>query len=332
MKTSRTLFLTILSAGLFLFGCEPELSIHEPGNLVPRTADEDPAVPSITVNGAQLHAEAFGDPNDPMIVVLHGGPGLDYRYLLNCKSFANDGYRVIFYDQRGAGLSERFPYGSYTMQEMYDDLSGVIGHYRTSPSQKIFLLGHSWGAMLATAYINEYPTAIAGAILGEPGGFKWQDIKDYVARTREFDFFSETASDAVYMEQFITAKQNDHAALDYKFNLWAAAGDAQGNKTGNEGKTLRWRSGAVTFNAYVALGDKLNPDWTTNLHQYTTGVLFIYSENNKVYGLEHAQKVSSAYPTVQLFETQDAGHDMLSFPRGWNNTYPVMLNYLNTIK
>jgi len=61
-------------------------------------------------------------------------------------------------------------------------------------------------------------------------------------------------------------------------------------------------------------------------------VLFIYSERNKAYGLAHAQKVSSAFSNVQLFKVNDAGHDMMSFPAGWNNFYPVALGYLNSLR
>ena len=216
MKNSRSIIASLFAV-LLLSSCEPDLSIHEPGNLVPRTVDQDSSLPSIKVNGVQLHAEAFGNPNDPMIVVLHGGPGIDYRHLLNCKEFADHGYRVVFYDQRGAGLSQRFPFSSYTMQVAYDDLNGVIAHYRTSPTQPIFLLGHSWGAMLATAYINQYPASdIRGLILGEPGGLKWEDVEDYVSRSQDFRLLGEGLNDAVYAEQILTGKQNDHAIIDYK--------------------------------------------------------------------------------------------------------------------
>ena len=332
MKNSKSLVVSLFLCVLLFGGCEQELSINAPGNLVPKTVDEDSSLPSIIVNGAQLHSEAFGSPINPMIVVLHGGPGADYRHLLNCKEFANQGYYVVFYDQRGAGLSQRFPYSTYTLQVLYDDLRAVIAHYRTSPIQQIFLLGHSWGAMLATAFINEYPDAISGAILGEPGGLKWDDVEDYLSRSRDFRLFGEGLNDAVYMEQFITGRQNDHAIVDYKFELWAAADEQGDSPTGNTGKLPYWRGGAATSKAYIDLGEKQKPNWTTNLSQYTTKILFIYSENNKAYGLAHAQKVSSAYPNVQLFETLGAGHDMLSFPTGWNNTYPTMLNYLNSLK
>jgi proline iminopeptidase len=327
MKSRYLMALTIFSASTF-WGCQTELDINDPGNLVPKTAEQDSSIPSITVNNAQLHAEAFGPSTGPMIVVLHGGPGSDYRYLLNCMEFANQGYRVIFYDQRGAGLSQRFKKSVYTMQIVYDDLSGVIAHYRTSPSQKVFLLGHSWGAMLASAYINQYPTAINGAILAEPGGLIWEDVEEYIKRSRKFKYFSELLNDAVYADQFMTGKKDKHAILDYKFDLLTAG---ESSEIGNEGDLPGWRSGAVTFDAYLELGDREKPDWTQNLDEYTTEVLFIYSANNKAYGLTHAQKVSAPFPSVQLFKAEGAGHDMLSFPTGWNNTYPVMLEYLNSL-
>lgn len=318
---------------LLIFGCERDpLLMNESGNLVPKTVDEDTSLPSIDVNGIKLHAEAFGNPNGPMIVVLHGGPGQDYRSLLNIKEFANQGYRVVFYDQRGAGLSQRVPYASYNGEEMYDDLKGVIAYYKTSPTQKVFLLGHSWGAMLAAAYINRYPTAIAGAVIAEPGGLIWKDVEDYVGRANSFKYLGEGLNDAVYMEQFITGRQNDHATLDYKHLLWAAANQPEDSPTGIEGNLPRWRVGAVTFHAYIAMGKEKHLDWVSNLNKYTTKIMFVYSENNKAYGRSHALKVSSAFPNVELFETLDAGHEMLSFKKGWDNTYPAMLQYFNSLK
>ncbi|MCK6692049.1 MAG: alpha/beta hydrolase [Thermoanaerobaculia bacterium] len=323
--------LTLLLA-LGFIQCTKDRIINEPGNLVPKTVDQDPSLPSIAINGAQLHAEAFGPADSALIVVVHGGPGSDYRHLLNCQAFAGRGYRVVFYDQRGSGLSERFPKDSYTLQTMIDDLKAVIQHYRTSPAQQVFLLGHSWGAILATSYINTYPDAVDGAVLAEPGGLVWDDIADYVKRSRSIVMTKELFNDMLYSDQFITGKEDQHAILDYKYALLSAADGNPDNPIGDEGPVPFWRSGAVVNQALFELGNDIEPDWTTNLDQFTTKVLFIYSENNEAYGLAHAQKVSSAYPNVELFETLDAGHDMLSFPTGWNNTFPKMLQYFNNLK
>jgi proline iminopeptidase len=71
-------------------------------------------------------------------------------------------------------------------------------------------------------------------------------------------------------------------------------------------------------------------DFTTNLHQFTTKVLFVYSELNEAYGKTHAQRVSSAYPDVQLVEISGTGHEIPYF--GWDRFYPIAKTYLNTIQ
>jgi len=321
-----------ITALMAMLGACEELDPREPGLLVPLTADQDSTVPSIRVNSTVVHAEAFGNPSDPMLVILHGGPGSDYRYLLNCKSFANEGYFVVFYDQRGSGLSKREDKSSYTTNTMTDDLGAVISHFRSSSNQKIFLLGQSWGAILASSYINMYPSAIAGVILSEPGGLVWPDIKDYFRRVRQYGITSETLNDITYMDQFFTGSESDHTVLDYKMNLQAGGSADTDKPTGDEGPIPFWRYGAAVNMALTQLGDREQPDFRENLGQFTTKVLFCYSERNRAYGEEYAKHVSSAYSNVQLERIEGAGHDMLTFTVGWNKFFPLALTYLNELK
>jgi proline iminopeptidase len=332
MKLNALLIASTIILALLIFGCTKERLINEEGNLVPKTVEHAPSLPSVSVNGTLLHSEAFGNADSSIIIILHGGPGADYRSLLNCKEFANQGYRVIFYNQRGSGLSKRHPKNSYSLQLMYDDLSGVINYYRKSATQKIFLLGHSWGAILATGYVNKYPAAISGVILAEPGGLIYDDIQDYIKRTRNVNPASELFNDISYPDQFITGKEDEHAILDYKYALLAVADGDKDNPTRNEGRPPFWRFGKIVADALTEIGDRQKPNFTTNLNQYKTKVLFVYSENNKAYGLQHAQKVSAAFSNAQLFKVNGAGHDLLSFQTGWNNFYPVALNYFNSLK
>jgi proline iminopeptidase len=300
-----------------------------PGLLVPLTVDEDPTLTSISVNGTKLHAETFGNPNDPMIVVLHGGPGGDYRSLLKCSKFSEDGFFVVFFDQRGSGLSRRYPREAYTSIQLFiDDLDAVIRHYRARPDQKVILLGQSWGAMLATAYVNEYPGEVSGVVLSEPGGLTWHDAKEYISRCRALNPFDETSNDYLYLDQLVTG--DDHNALDYRAALQSAATFAPGNKTGNPSPVPFWRIGAVCNSACVTLANENPFDFTTNLRQYTKTVLFFYSELNVAYGKTYAEQVSSAYPNVQLVEIKGSGHEMPYF--GWERFYPIAKTYLNTIK
>jgi proline iminopeptidase len=310
-----------------LISCDKD--IHEPGNLVPKTVVEDPSLPSISVNGTTLHAETFGNPGRSLVIFLHGGPGSDYQNGLNVKQLADDGYHVVFYDQRGTGLSQRHDKVTYSIQLYLDDLTAVIEHYRTSSNQKVFLFGHSWGAMLTAAYINAYPDRIDGAIFVEAGGFNKQLLDEYGAASRKLNLFSEITNDVLYYDQFLTGRENEHEILDYKMAIASSFSYAQGNDEGIEGPSPFWRNGAIVLQAFVDIAENEGFDFTTNLNQYQTNVLFIYGGKNKSYGLKFAQKEAAFFPNSDIVQIDDTGHEMIYFK--WNSVHPVVLAYLNSL-
>jgi hypothetical protein len=76
----RTTLLRLLVVAL-----GPACTIHdpsEPGMLVAKTVDEDPTLGALDVNGTRLHVDLRGPEGAPVIVLLHGGPGGDFRYML----------------------------------------------------------------------------------------------------------------------------------------------------------------------------------------------------------------------------------------------------------
>lgn len=314
---------------LSLWACEADRSTTKEGDLVPLTVEDDSSLPSIAINGTQLHAETFGNPAHPMLVFLHGGPGGDYLNGMQVKALANDGYYVIFYDQRGSGLSKRHDKDSYSIQLMLDDLTAVIAHYRSSADQKVYLFGHSWGAMLTAAYINAYPDRIDGAIFAEAGGFNKELLDEYGAASRNFQLLTEVANDIFYMDQFVTGGENDHAALDYKLSLITPFAYHQDNDEGVEGPSPFNRYGAVTLNSLSDIAENEGFDFTPNLNQYTTKVLFLYGELNRAYGLDFAQREAAFFPNADIVQIDNTGHEMIYFK--WEQIYPVVLDYLNSL-
>lgn len=325
----KGLFILLLS--VTLISCEEDMT--KSGALVPKTVDQDPNIPSLSVNGTLLHVETYGNRQNPLLIVIHGGPGADYRSMLQAKMFANNGFYVVFYDQRGSGLSQRESKSSYngrdTVDLFIDDLDALINHFHLNANQKIFLLGHSWGAMLATAYINQNPDKVSGAILAEPGGLTWKQTEDYLERSNKIKFFSEALNDATYPEQFF-AGRSEHEILDYKASFFSSYENAPGNSIGNPGHYPFWRNGAVVFDALLDHAEKYDFDFTTHLHKFPTKVLFLYSEFNKSYGLSWAEKVSAPYPNAELQLVKNCGHEILYF--AWDDFYPLALTYLNKMR
>lgn len=132
---------------------------------VPATVADDPALPRLAGAGVSLHGRAVGPEGAPLVVVLHGGPGGDHRSFLALEALA-DARCVLFYDQRGAGLSERVGAGQLRVADHLADLDALIDAHGGGP---VALVGHSWGAMLAVAYLGHRPEAVSRAVLIEPG-------------------------------------------------------------------------------------------------------------------------------------------------------------------
>lgn len=312
--------------------------LNEPGNLVPKTVDQDPSLPSIVVNGIQLHSEAFGNPDSTLIICIHGGPGADYRYLYYCRDLVNYGYRVVLYDQIGSGLSQRMDDSYYKglgddalNKLFYDELLGVINTYKTHSSQKVFLLGQSWGAMLATAFTGKHPDLVDGLAIEEPGGLKWNDVIEYVTKSRSFKLWGELLNDATYKDQFITDKKNNHEVLDYKFGMLSSKNTITGDDMATESQ---WRSGAVISSSSFEIGEKVKPDFSEGIQQFNKPVLFMYSEQNKAYPDSWATKIADVFPTKKFVKINGVGHSgMFTDKDTWNSTtLPLLLTYFNSLK
>ncbi|TAE86791.1 MAG: alpha/beta fold hydrolase, partial [Bacteroidetes bacterium] len=304
---------------LLFISCAKEKLIEADGNLVPKTVTQDPTLPSISVNGAKLHSLAFGPVDSTLVICIHGGPGENFKYLLNCKSLANKGYRVIFYDQRGSGLSERFnkewylSFGENTIEEVfYKELKGVIDYYKTSSSQKVVLLTQSWGSMLATGFVGKYPSSVQGLILAEPGGLKWDDVVEYMSNSRSIKLWREAFNDATYLDQFITGKENQHNILDYKIALLSTSnvvvGDIKSNLGANASYYKSVRVGAVIFAVMNEIGEKYKPDFSEGISHFNKKVLFFYSGNNQAYPDSWAEKTASVYVNKEVVKVNGVGH------------------------
>jgi proline iminopeptidase len=148
---------------------------------VAATVSDDPGLERIEIAGIGLHSRVVGAEDAPVIVVLHGGPGGDFHSLEGFAALANT-HRVVFYDQRGAGLSQRVPAEALTLDGYLAELDGVIEE--VSPEAPVTLIGHSWGAMLASAYLGQAPDKVSRAVLIEPGFLDAGEMADWMAKSR----------------------------------------------------------------------------------------------------------------------------------------------------
>lgn len=117
----------------------------------------------VSAGEVTLRARVVGsDDAATTIVVVHGGPGLDESYLWPLAWLAAPDRRVVFYDQRGAGGSTRPASGDYGLAAQVADLDAVR---REIGAERVHVVAHSWGTVVALAYAEAHPDAVASLIL-----------------------------------------------------------------------------------------------------------------------------------------------------------------------
>ncbi len=105
-----------------------------------------------TSTAAPLYWAKYGRKDAPKLVVLHGGPGADHRYLLPQMLHLGEQYDVLFYDQRGGGQSKADARVPVTWHTHVEDLGAIVSEFGLEP---LSIVGYSWGAMLALLYTIE---------------------------------------------------------------------------------------------------------------------------------------------------------------------------------
>lgn len=123
----------------------------------------------------KLYWEQSGNPDGIPVVMLHGGPGAGASPV-HRRFFDPDYYRIIIFDQRGAGRSQ--PLGETRQNDLpalIRDIETLRSHLRIN---KWHIFGGSWGSTLALAYAQAHPDrcitmVLRGIFLMESDEIDW---------------------------------------------------------------------------------------------------------------------------------------------------------------
>ena len=95
------------------------------------------------------------------IVFIHGFGGKAMQWVYQLREFSSTN-RVIAFDLRGHGLSDKPP-GKYTMDEIQADLIHALD--RMQVTEKIVIVGHSFGGAVVTEFTHKHPDRVERMIL-----------------------------------------------------------------------------------------------------------------------------------------------------------------------
>lgn len=133
------------------------------------------------------------DQKNPVLIFLHGGPGAPAMGMSSSRNFDAElikHFTVVHWDQRGAGKSYNgdIPMNSMNFDRLVEDCNELIDYARDRfNTQKVFIVGHSWGSVIGIKTVYKYPEKIH-AYVGVA-----QIISDYEKLRISYDFILEEA-------------------------------------------------------------------------------------------------------------------------------------------
>ena len=301
--------------------------LYQPGRLHLSTLLEPPPQPgnadywNMAANVRLFH---YAEGDGPDVLIVHGGPGFPMHQPPPGLQALAAQHRIHYYDQRGCGKSsrpvDRFPAHSFYQNSLA--LEGALGLgtqvadieriRRILRDDKLVLIGHSFGGLLAAMYAAEFPSRVKALVLVAPadvlvmpqkgGGLFAQVAESLPAQKRAaytafmkhyLDFrniFSMSDAELAGMNTEF-AKYYETAASARGFTSPAAApADAGG-----------WMVQAM----YLSMGRW--HDYREALHRVTAPVLVIHGARD--FQTEAESRIYAAsFPHGRLMVLRDAGH------------------------
>lgn len=140
--------------GWFMTGCSTQAG--RAGDVLSTAGDT-----LLDINGTSLYVRTIGEGTP--IIFLHGGPGMEHAYFLPQMDALSEKYQLIYFDQRGMGRST--PNVDTATMHIPQLVADVEGIRQALGLEKIHLLGHSWGGLLAMHYAIAHQDKLHSLIL-----------------------------------------------------------------------------------------------------------------------------------------------------------------------
>ena len=165
----------------------------------------------LKIGSADIYYKLMG--NGTPTFILHGGPGDTHDTMLQLSPLTNE-FKLIFYDQRAAGRSTGdADTVSHTIEQFVEDLEQLrlkLG------SDKINLIGGSWGSMVAMQYAIKYSDHIRAMVLMSSMGISSEYFPFYQANIER----KRTSEDRLALERIQKSEGFQSRAPDVVEKYW----------------------------------------------------------------------------------------------------------------
>jgi proline iminopeptidase len=275
--------------------------------------------------GGGVRLWSFVDGQGSRVVVVHGGPGIPTPKAWTGLHSLTNRFAFTYYHQRGCGRStrpfERLPPGNtyHRMRLLHRTLGlpAQIGDIerlrRVWGEERLTLIGHSFGGLIATLYAAEFPERVRALVLVAPAPLVVMPPEDggLLEEVRRLLPAAEQARYQAFLDRYLDFRhildsdERSVASLNSEFGEFYARAarlhgiDLPGQAFPEDG------GGFVVAALYLSLGQR--HDWSAILRDVPAPVLVVHGERDLQ--SEQASRSYCAHLPHTRFEViRGAGH------------------------
>ncbi len=279
-------------------------------------------------NGFHLFSRTAGQ-GDIKLLCVHGGPGSNHEEFENFgEQLASVGVQVSMYDQLGSFYSDQ-PDFTQPENKKYLTLDYYLSELEEVRQQlgleNFYLLGHSWGGLLAQEYALKYGSHLKGLVIMS----MIDNIAEYTTHINQLRERTFSKLEVDYMkdveahERFDDPKYQDLVAELYKKYVNRHPKRAPRHLV--ETMATPVYNYFQGNNEFVMVGQLNGWDRRQDLHNITTPTLLTFGDRDTM-PLETAQRMHRTLPNSRLVLTPDGGHcHSIDNPEAFFNTLGCFL-------
>ncbi len=261
----------------------------------------------LNIDGNMMHYldEGSGKP----VLMVHGNPTWSFYFRNLIKDLSAKGYRAIAPDHIGCGFSDKPSQSNYeyTLKNRVGNIDALIKHLNLDPQQKISLVVHDWGGMIALAWAMQHLDRIEKIVITNTSGFFLPSDKKFPLRlwlikylkpfavpaVLGFNIFSRAA---LYMAPFTKLSKEVKKGLAAPYNSWK-----------NRVATLKFVQDIPITQRDKSYEDVKYVD-TNLLKLKTIPIIILWGEHDFVFDLSFLREWKLRFPEVDVHLFKDAGH------------------------
>ncbi len=266
------------------------------------------------------------------VLLLHGGPGQTHEYFeIFSKFLPAEGITIYYYDQFGSYYSQ-----TPTQQQLDDTSLWKISRYVDEVEQvrkglrlkKLFVYGHSYGALLALAYTCKYPNHVQGLIFSDMNTSQQNFGKDIsLAGVKTDSILSDTPAFKELMQRKKNRQPYDKSLYEKAFEetftrnfvirLDSLSDDLVRTKK-HKNQQVAEKIGPSTFSL----------DYASMIKKINIAVFVISGKYDFIIRPEETEALSKSFRNSQFYIVPNGGH--ICFADNASNYFSALVKFIQS--